>query len=389
ISIPTTCLAFINDPVTIDGRTQPQFVDRPVIQINGASAGNFLDGLRIMAGGSGSTIRDLAINRFGGLTGNGSDGSEIHGGGNHTIEDNFIGVDPTGILTDTNALAASQVYGNRGSGVFINGSANNTIGGSNPGVSCVGATNPCNVLSGGGRDDTAFSDAHGVEIAGNGATGNTVLGNIIGLDIGEAESGPLCNANLGFSLGKGADDDSDGVINDGCPAVGGAESGPQCSNNSDDDGDQTINDGCPAVLGAIKDLGNRGDGVNINGVANNTIGGGSAGDGNVITANNGDGVKIIGGPEAGSACSNNNSTDDDGDGVINDGCPQGGATAESGAQCLNSANDDSGDDSLVNDGCPSVQVASGNQLQGNLIGTTSPGTSLPPPGSTRRSEEHT
>src|SRR5207249_1159784 len=102
-------------------------------------------------------------------------------------------------------------------------------------------------LSGGGRDDTAFSDAHGVEIAGNGATGNTVLGNIIGLDIGEAESGPLCNANLGFSLGKGADDDSDGVINDGCPAVGGAESGPQCSNSSDDDGDGVINDGCPQV----------------------------------------------------------------------------------------------------------------------------------------------
>jgi CSLREA domain-containing protein len=401
IITPNTSLDFINDPVTIDGRTQlPQFVDKPVIQLNGSNAGNLADGLRITAGGSGSTVRGLVINRFGGITGNGSDGIEIQGGGNNTIEGNFIGVDPTGILTDTNLLVVGQVYGNRGSGVFINGSANNTIGGARPGASCIGATNPCNILSGGGRDESSFSDAHGVEIAGNGATGNVIKGNIIGLDIGASESGPLCTADLGFFLGGTADDDGDTFVNDGCPAVGFAENDPAnpcpggdpdcgtgaaCSsiNTSDDDGDGVVNDGCPAIIGAVKDVGNRGDGINISGVADNTIGGGAAGEGNVITANNGNGVKIIGGPEAGSACTNN--TDDDGDGAVNDGCPQVGTTAESGAQCANSSNDDSADDSLVNDGCPGVQVASGNQLEGNLIGTTSPGTSLPPPGSTKSS----
>jgi hypothetical protein len=50
-----------------------------------------------------------------------------------------------------------------------------------------------------------------------------------------------------------ADDDptpvgGDGNVNDGCPAVGAAESGAQCgSNNTDSDGDGRINDGCPLV----------------------------------------------------------------------------------------------------------------------------------------------
>jgi hypothetical protein len=41
--------------------------------------------------------------------------------------------------------------------------------------------------------------------------------------------------------------DLDGKVNDGCPAVGPAESGAQCNNNTDDDGDGKVNDGCPAV----------------------------------------------------------------------------------------------------------------------------------------------
>jgi hypothetical protein len=43
------------------------------------------------------------------------------------------------------------------------------------------------------------------------------------------------------------DDDGDGntFINDGCPAVGAAEAGANCSNSTDNDGDGRINDGCP------------------------------------------------------------------------------------------------------------------------------------------------
>ena len=58
---------------------------------------------------------------------------------------------------------------------------------------------------------------------------------------GISESGAQC-ANA-------TDDDGDGVVNDGCPAVGLPEIGLQCLNAIDDDGDGVVNDGCPPVVG--------------------------------------------------------------------------------------------------------------------------------------------
>ena len=57
------------------------------IQLDGQNAGAGSDGLRIIAGGGGSTIRGLAINRFG------DDGIEISGSDNNTIAGNFIGTE--------------------------------------------------------------------------------------------------------------------------------------------------------------------------------------------------------------------------------------------------------------------------------------------------------
>jgi len=47
------------------------------------------------------------------------------------------------------------------------------------------------------------------------------------------------------SCADAIDDDLDGLVNDGCPANGAAETGAECSNAIDDDGDGAINDGCP------------------------------------------------------------------------------------------------------------------------------------------------
>ena len=44
-----------------------------------------------------------------------------------------------------------------------------------------------------------------------------------------------------------ADSDTNGKANDGCPAVGLAETTPQCNNNTDDDSDGYVNDGCPGA----------------------------------------------------------------------------------------------------------------------------------------------
>lgn len=67
-------------------------------------------------------------------------------------------------------------------------------------------------------------------------------------------------------------------------------------------------------------------------------------------------------------CEVGNSYDDDGDGVVNDGCPQNGATAETGAQCNNNVSDDP-EDSHINDGCPQVgDVSEGARIPGSCSG---------------------
>src|SRR6185369_6294752 len=56
---------------------------------------------------------------------------------------------------------------------------------------------------------------------------------------GIAESGAQCD--------NATDDDGDGVVNDGCPAVGTAELVLQCNDAADNDGDGAVNDGCPPI----------------------------------------------------------------------------------------------------------------------------------------------
>ncbi len=50
---------------------------------------------------------------------------------------------------------------------------------------------------------------------------------------------------VGATIDGPMDEDGDGKVNDGCPAVGAVET--LCANNVDDDGDGDVNDGCPAV----------------------------------------------------------------------------------------------------------------------------------------------
>jgi len=105
---------------------------------------------------------------------------------------------------------------------------------------------------------------------------------------------------IGAECDNAVDDDGDWKINDGCPAMPGAETGAQCSNAIDDDGDGKINDGCPAVGAA--------ETACADAIDNDS-------DGKIN-----DGCPTVNGiPETGTKC--NNAIDDDGDGKINDGCP--------------------------------------------------------------------
>jgi parallel beta-helix repeat protein len=131
----------INDPVVIDGTTQPGYAGAPLIEIDGTGAGGFQHGLTINAGGS--TVRGLAINRC-----NGSAIQLFTGDGN-TIEDNHLGTDVAGTAVPLPA---------NGYGVNTNGSDGNVI--------------QNNLISG--------NAIAGIFLF---ATGNSVRGNVVGTDL--------------------------------------------------------------------------------------------------------------------------------------------------------------------------------------------------------------
>jgi hypothetical protein len=101
---------------------------------------------------------------------------------------------------------------------------------------------------------------------------------------------------------KATNDDlpDDFVINDGCLAVGPAETGAACTNNIDDDADTTVNDGCDQV-GSVAEVGPQ-----------------------------------CTDPETGLQC--DNALDDDGDTTVNDGCPAIGQPER--PDCINAIDDD-------------------------------------------------
>lgn len=142
----TSQLPIINDPLTIDGATQPGYAGVPLIEIQ--PDGNVIgDGFRITGGNS--VLRGLILNNFRGHA------VVIDTGGGNVIEGNYIGTDATG------AVAAA----NNQSGVFILSSSNNRIGGLTTAVR--------NVISG--------NFGNGVHMA-SGASNNLVQGNYIGVN---------------------------------------------------------------------------------------------------------------------------------------------------------------------------------------------------------------
>ncbi len=124
------------------------------------------------------------------------------------------------------------------------------------------------------------------------------------------------------------DQDGDGKINDGCPAVGTPEAPDWCLNNVDDDptddnqaGQVWVNDGCPIIRSyAENDPSNP---CNLPDADPGTCG-------------------------KAAACGSWNRSDDDGDTVANDGCPQVGSNPEWG-DCVSDTDDDG--DGYPNDGC--------------------------------------
>jgi titin len=215
------------------------------------------------------------------------------------------------------------------SGVRIdNGAQNNTIGGTVPDTR--------NVISGNGT---------GVRIFQSGTTGNIVSGNYIGTD--KDGTTDLGNANGGEGVYISGDDVRNNTISGNY--IGTDESG-------------------------TTDLGNSGGGVYIQNAQNNTVGGDTAGKRNVIAGNGSSGVFIVGSDAMSNTISGNYiGTDKDGTtalGNSNNGVgiigaqnnTVGGDTA--GERNVISGNDSSGVD---------IGNGASNTISGNYIGTDKDG----------------
>lgn len=173
----------ITDPVVIDGSTQPGVgkveIDGGISYGEACGTTNDPDMNGFMITAGPSTLRGLVIHGF-------CDWGIVLRGGNSVIEGNYIGTDASGTLALGNGGKLEPDYpgGWQGGGIKIE-SANNLIGGTNhtPGV-CDGA---CNLISGNslayGQPGIWDVQPAGIQMVTGCAVNNTIYGNFVGTDI--------------------------------------------------------------------------------------------------------------------------------------------------------------------------------------------------------------
>jgi Bacterial Ig domain len=432
---PTSPLPTIAHSALIDGFSQPGYAATPLIELNGSQAGSS-DGLTITV--SDVTVRGLDINGFSQgagvhLTGSGATADWVYG--------NFLGVDSTGVQAEPNDFgveidggastniigtngdgindAAEQnlISGNLFAGVWITGAGTdeNVVAGNLIGTNVIGTvavangvaaiTDPMgNILGGGvviatgasgnriGTDGMSIDDVgernviagnhnDGVDIYGGGTSGNIVAGNFVGTDLTGAL--PLGNQGDGVFLSEGTTSNWIGVNPDGSTV--GDEGNVISGNGYDGVQDNVSGAGNNVIAGdtigtdvtGSVALGNANNGVEIDAGANNTIGGTTPGTGDLISANGGQGVWLLGDGASGNLIQGDKiGTDITGTYALGNGTwgvileeaagnTVGGLTA--GAGNLISGNDQGG---VAMRGIDAV----GDVVQGNFIGTDVTGT---------------
>jgi hypothetical protein len=264
---PTSILPAFNDPVVVDGYTQPgssvnTLTDgsNAVLLVELVGPGANGSGLQLRGGNS--TVRGLVINRF-----NNAPAISINTGNNNRVEGCFLGTDANGTAKFTDQSRE---------GVSINNSTGNFIGGTTPAAR--------NVVSG--------HRLNGINIFGTGAGNNVVQGNLIGLD--RTGAAALGNGQNGISIS--------GFTGN---LIGGSTAAARNVISSNNTGLQIFS-GSNTVQGnyigtdatGMTDLGNDGTGLFMQGAANNLVGGITAAPGqapgNVISGNGGSGVDMNG-----------------------------------------------------------------------------------------------
>ena len=259
-------LPAITVPVRIDGSPHPGYAGTPIIELNGSTLSGD-DALLLAPGSNGSTIEGLDIVDFQDPNFTTGAGIHIQSNGN-TVQDDFLGTDPTG-----KSAGPGNLYG-----IYIDGGSRNTIGGTTAGAG--------NLISGNSSAGVLIQDGA------QPALDNLVIGNKIGTDI----TGTAALPNQGDGLDLFASNNTIGGTSPADLNLISANQGnginiseiTNPANNNVIQGNYIGTD----VTGRIA-LGNAFDGISDNFDSNNTIGGGSAGSGNLISANTNEGVDLF------------------------------------------------------------------------------------------------
>jgi hypothetical protein len=224
--------------------------------------GNQGDGISItgadntIIGGSGGRAGNLIV-------GNGRNGLSVEQSAGTRVQRNRIGVIPGG----------GDRAGNGGDGILLVAARNSVIGGPDPAAG--------NVISGNG--------GNGITLVRSALT--RIQGNLIGTD----ENGRVAvgNSGVGVLLDEGSQNNTLGGEDEGAGNVISGNGGAGVLISRDTQGTLIAGNIIGLDAGGRAALGNGGDGVTISGGGNNQIGGSSRAARNLISANAGDGIKIL------------------------------------------------------------------------------------------------
>jgi titin len=390
---PTSPLPVVTQTLTIDGTTQPGFVDSPLIEINGTDAGVGTNGLVVSA--DHSTIQALAINDFRGdgctIT---SSGVVIAGSGN-VVRGDQLGTDGASNRNKANdfgvlisAGSNNRIGGETGEGNLISGTdsaiqidtSNNVVQGNSLGIDATGTAplgdvegvfiRGSNNLIGGttaaARNIISGSGYAGVYISG---TSNRVQGNYIGTDV----TGTRAFGNSWGVVVVGANN----TIGGAASGAGNLISGNSYGVELDSDGTAVQGNLIGTDVTGARSLGNS-IGVYLPGspARNSLIGGTAAGAGNLISGNRQDGIRVfnnavtVQGNLIGTDITGTQPLGNGSNGVYLRAANNVVGGPEAGAGNLIAAN---GADGIAIMSSGSL-VSSGNVVQGNFVGTDITGT---------------
>ncbi len=296
----------VTEAVVIDGRSQPDYSDSPVVVLDGSLAGEQSSGLTITAGDS--TVQGLAIHSFG------YSGLYLLGGSNNQVAHNYLGTrgqlaqgNQIGLLVEGsgfNTIHDNLISGNEvglylyGLGTTENTVSSNYIGTDPSGTTALGNEHGIRITQADGNligaPATGGSNAAdrnlisgnetGIYIQGEGAAGNRIWGNYIGLDV----SGAIILGN-----------EAAGVYILDAPGnlVGGPDAGPNQRGNVIAGGELGVYVRGPSSQGNLvrnNIIGTATDqtppaerisgGVLVSEAVNNEVGGNQPGEGNLIVS---------------------------------------------------------------------------------------------------------